>query len=188
MDTKNRILLIAFNVLLMFCTIFLNLLSVVTIRKSSQLKNKLCHFVILLQSAVDLGVGVFSITSLIAFLAIPLLGIRNCVGIGLLFLLKFLPVSLSTVILSAMTVERYIGVLQPYSYQTSVHDKEKNFNLRGSRYFIVFFRFYRFYLFQPNNIWLYFNINACNMFPFHGLRIHKNLFCGKKVRSLCKQT
>ena len=73
MDTKNRILLIAFNVLLMFCTIFLNLLSVVTIRKSSQLKNKLYYFVILIQSAVDFGVGVLSITSLIAFLAIPLL-------------------------------------------------------------------------------------------------------------------
>ncbi len=120
MDTKNRILLIAFNVLLMFCTIFLNLLSVVTIRKSSQLKNKLCYFVILVQSAVDFGVGVLSITSFIAFLAIPLLGIRNCDAIGVLFLLKFLPVSLSTVTLSAMTAERYIGVLHPYSYQTSV--------------------------------------------------------------------
>ncbi len=120
MDTKNRILLIAFNVLLMFCTIFLNLLSVVTIRKSSQLKNKLCYFVILVQSAVDFGVGVLSITSFIAILAIPLLGIRNCVGIGLLFLLKFLPLGLSIVTLSAMTAERYIGVLHPYSYQTSV--------------------------------------------------------------------
>ena len=120
MDTKNRILLIAFNVLLMFCTIFLNLLSVVTIRKSSQLKNKLCYFVILIQSAVDFGVGVLSITSFIAFLAIPLLGIRNCVGISLMFLLESLPLSLSTVTLSAMTAERYIGVLHPYSYQTSV--------------------------------------------------------------------
>ena len=120
MDAKNRILLIAFNVLLMFCTIFLNLLSVVTIRKSSQLKNKLCYFVILVQSAVDFGVGVLSITSFIVFLAIPLPGIRNCVGIGLLFLLEFLPLSLSTVTLSAMTAERYIGVLHPYSYQTSV--------------------------------------------------------------------
>ena len=120
MDTKNRILLIAFNVLLMFCTISLNLLSVVTIRKSSQLKNKLCYFVILVQASVDFGVGVLSITSLNAFLAIPLLGIRNCVCIGLLFLLEALPLSLSTVTLSAMTAERYIGVLHPYSYQTSV--------------------------------------------------------------------
>ncbi len=120
MDTNNRILLIAFNVLLVFCTIFLNLLSVVTIRKSSQLKNKLCYFVILVQSAVDFGVGVLSITSFIVFLAIPLLGIRNCVCIGLLFLLEVLPLSLSTVTLSAMTAERYIGVLHPYSYQTSV--------------------------------------------------------------------
>ena len=120
MDTNNRILLIAFNVLLMFCTIFLNLLSVVTIRKSSQLKNKLCYFVILVQSAVDFGVAVLSITSLNAFLAIPLLGIRNCVCIGLLFLLQALPLALSTVTLSAMTAERYVGVLHPYSYQTSV--------------------------------------------------------------------
>ncbi len=124
MDTKNRILLIAFNVLLMFCTIFLNLLSVVTIRKSSQLKNKLCYFVILVQSAVDFGVGVLSITSFIVFLAIPLLGIRNCVGIGLLFLLGVnMASSLSAVTLSAMTVERYIGVLHPYSYQTSITKK-----------------------------------------------------------------
>ena len=120
MDTKNRMLLIAFNAMLVFSTVSLNFLSLVTIRKSPQLKNKLCYFVILVQSAGDLVVGVVNIPLLIIILTMPLLGIENCLVFRLLFISMLLPISLTPVFLSAMTIERYIGVLHPYSYQTLV--------------------------------------------------------------------
>lgn len=120
LDTKNRVALFAFNVILLFFTVFLNLLSLLTIRKSSQLKNKLCYFVILLQSAVDFVVGVFTIPMSIFYLATPLLGIQNCLAIALMYILMLVIPSLAPVTLSAMTVERYIGVLHPYFYHRNV--------------------------------------------------------------------
>lgn len=115
---RNRTYLIAFNSVLIFSTIFLNLLSVITIRKSSQLKNKLCYFVILLQSAVDMCVGIFSIPLFIIFLASPFLGIQNCLEIVVLTNSILLLPGSSVITLTIMTIERYIGVLHPYSYKT----------------------------------------------------------------------
>lgn len=117
-DTTTRSYLIAFNGVLIFSTIFLNLLSVMTIRKSSQLKNKLCYFVILLQSVVDLCVGLFSIPLFIIFVATPFLGIKNCLTIVVLTNSILLLPGSSAVTLTAMTIERYVGVLHPYSYKT----------------------------------------------------------------------
>jgi hypothetical protein len=120
MDKTNRTLLIAFNAILIFLTIFLNLLSVITIRKSSQLKNKMCYFVILVQSVVDFGVGILGIPSFIVYLSTPLLRIQNCLVVVVLFQLITVILLLSNATLTVMTVERYIGVLHPYSYQTLV--------------------------------------------------------------------
>jgi hypothetical protein len=85
MDKTNRTLLIAFNAILTFLTIFLNLLSVITIRKSSQLRNKMCYFVILVQSVVDFGAGILGIPSFILYLSTPLLRIQNCLVVVVLF-------------------------------------------------------------------------------------------------------
>ena len=102
---NNRILSIAFNGILALSTIFLNLLSVLTIRKSSQLKNKLCYFVIQIQSFVDLVVGLFSVPAFIVILALPLLNIQNCLCHALLLNCLFFPSVLSIATLSAMTME-----------------------------------------------------------------------------------
>ena len=104
MDSKNRIAQLAFNIMLIFSTVFLNSLSVITIRKSSQLRNKICYFVILLQSTADCVVGVISIPLYVVFLAAPLLGIKNCLVIMVLIEAVFMVPSLSTGALSAMTV------------------------------------------------------------------------------------
>ena len=115
-DVNDRISLIAFNVILAFPIIFLNLFSMITIGKSSQLKKKLCYFVISMQSFIDLSVGVFGIPTFITILALPLLDNDHCVAHTVLVLcLWFLP-TLSTVTLTSMSIERYIGVLHPYSY------------------------------------------------------------------------
>ena len=57
---RNQIATLVVNFVLLFSTISLNGISIITITKSSQLRNKVCYFVILLQSIVDLSVGVFS--------------------------------------------------------------------------------------------------------------------------------
>ena len=120
MDINNRITAIAFNVMLTCCTIFLNLLSVITIWKSYQLKTKICYFVILIQSLADLTVGAFSIPAFILFLASPLIGIQTCLFHVVLVQCFLLPPGLGTVTSFAMTIERYIGVLYPYSHQKLV--------------------------------------------------------------------
>ena len=120
MDSQNRVLIIVFNVILVFSTLFLNSLSITAIRKSSQLKNKLCYFVILVQSSVDFSFGVISIPALIVFVASPLLGIENCFFIVALVQTVIIVPAISLATLSSMTLERYIGVLYPYSYQTFV--------------------------------------------------------------------
>ena len=117
MDITNRKLLIAFNIFLVFSTTFLNLLSVITIRSSSQLRSKLCYTVILLQSAVDLAVGVVSIPLFIIYLATPLLDIQSCIAVVALIEFVILAPALSSITLTAITAERYIGVLYPYAYQ-----------------------------------------------------------------------
>ena len=52
-----QIALLVVNCILFFSTISLNGISIITIRRSCQLRSKVCYFVILLQSVVDLIVG-----------------------------------------------------------------------------------------------------------------------------------
>ena len=120
MDSQTRILIIVFNVILVISTLFLNSLSITAIRKSSQLKNKLYYFVILIQSSVDFSFGVISIPALFVIVASPLLGIENGFFIVALLQTVIIVPAISLVTLSSITLERYIGVLYPYSYQTFV--------------------------------------------------------------------
>lgn len=117
MSSTNRGALVAFNVVLMFTTIFLNLLSVVAIRNSSQLKSRMCYYVILVQATVDLGIGVLSIPLFLVYVTAPYLGIENCFVIVCIVLLINMINILSIFTLTLITIERYIGVLHPYSYQ-----------------------------------------------------------------------
>jgi purine-cytosine permease-like protein len=54
----NRIVQCVFNGVLMISTILLNSVAILTISKSSQFKEKLCYFLVLVQSSIDLVVGV----------------------------------------------------------------------------------------------------------------------------------
>jgi hypothetical protein len=120
---RNQIVVLAVHCILLFSTITLNGISIITLRKSSQLRSKVCYFVILLQSVVDLGVGVLGIPFLIFYLLIPFLDTSNCTSIMLTVRITRVVCLLSIVTLSAMTIERYIGVLHPYYYETNVTKK-----------------------------------------------------------------
>ena len=138
MDTQNRIILIVFNVILVFSTLFLNLLSITAIRKSSQLKNKLCYFVILVQSSTDCSFGVISIPAFIIFVASPLLGIESCLLVVALVQTALVLPAISIITLSSMTLERYIGVLHPYFYERSLTKQRVLFYVGlGSSVFLV---------------------------------------------------
>jgi hypothetical protein len=109
--------------MLLFSTIILNGISIITIRKSSQLRSKVCYFVILLQTIVDLGVGVLSIPIFIYHLLSPFLSTAKCTLLPWVLGTTYLPCALSMITQSAMTLERYIGVLHPYYYETQVTKK-----------------------------------------------------------------
>ena len=120
---SSRVAVLVINCMLLFSTISLNGLSVVAIRKSSQLRDKVCYFVILLQSIVDLGVGVVSIPLFFVYLILPFLNIEDCILSTFALRATYLLPGLSIVTLSAMAIERYIGVVHPYAYQTKVTEK-----------------------------------------------------------------
>ena len=106
-----------------YILILMNGISIVTIRKSSQLRNKVCYFVILLQSIVDLSVGVLTIPLFIYYLMVPFVNTVNCTLIIFALRTLYLPLGLSITTLSAMALVRYIGVLHPFQYKTKVTKK-----------------------------------------------------------------
>ena len=111
------------NGALIFSTIFLNAVSIITILKSSQLKSKPCYYIILIQSVIDLAVGVFVIPLHLLYLVQVITGSSNCFGTFLVLKSITLPLVASTITLSAMTLERYVAILHPYAYTTQVTEK-----------------------------------------------------------------
>ncbi len=77
----NRIVLCAFNGVLILSTILLNSVAIRTISKSAQLKKKLCYFTVLLQSITDLLVGVVGLPLFILTLASEIEGKSSIMNI-----------------------------------------------------------------------------------------------------------
>ena len=120
----NHIFVIVFNSILIFPTILLNAVSIIPILKSSQLNSKPCYFIILVQSMIDLGVGVLAIPLLLVYLASGVGGFSNCFFSHFVLRLVIVPTGLSSITLSIMTMERYIAILHPYAYTTQVTRKK----------------------------------------------------------------
>lgn len=116
----SHILVISFNSLLIVPTIMLNAVSVAAIMKSTRLRSKPCYFLVVIQSVVDLIVGAIGIPLFIFYVVSPIVGYSNCTVSFVAAQTFFIPSAVSIITLSAMTVERYIGVLHPYAYTTKV--------------------------------------------------------------------
>lgn len=119
----SSVLVVAINSLLIIPTIVLNAVSVAAITKSTRLSSKPCYFLVVIQSLVDLTVGAVGIPILIFSVASPMVGFQNCTVDFLVIQFLFIPSGISILTLSAMTIERYIGVLHPYAYSTKVTKK-----------------------------------------------------------------
>ncbi|XP_028408049.1 cannabinoid receptor type 1A-like [Dendronephthya gigantea] len=116
----SHVLVIAFNSLLIVPTVMLNIVSVTAIMKSTRLRSKPCYFLVVIQSVVDLIVGSIGIPLFIFYVVSPIVGFLNCTVSFVTAQTFFIPSAVSIITLSAMTVERYIGVLHPYAYTTKV--------------------------------------------------------------------
>ena len=117
------IIALVFNGILIIPTIILNGVSIITISKSSQLNCKPCYFIILLQSVVDLTVGVFGIPLFLAFMVGKMGQHSNCAVLIIGHTTTVLMVIISAIVLSTMTLERYIAVLHPFAYKIVVTKK-----------------------------------------------------------------
>ncbi len=119
----NHIVAIALNGILIIPTIVLNTIPIIAILKSYQLRSKPCYFIILVQSVIDLAVGIFGMPLLLVYLASGIGGHSNCVLAILAFRSTTIPIGLSTFTVSALTWERYIAILHPYAYKSQVTKK-----------------------------------------------------------------
>ena len=127
----NRIFNILFLGALILSTVLLNAVAVITIWKRTQLKNKLCYFVILVQSSADLAIGCIAMPILLFYLLVPFFNVDICIAIILARLTLFLLTGLSILTLSALTIERYIGVVHPYCYKKLTKSQIVKFVLCG---------------------------------------------------------
>ena len=114
----NHVIVCVVNGVLILPTVLLNAISILTIQKSSQLKEKVSYFLIFLQSIADLFTGVLSMVLHTIHLQRETQEKAEC--IFMLMAMKSIYVSsgLSLATLLAMNLERYIGVLHPYFHRT----------------------------------------------------------------------
>ena len=116
----NHVFAIVLNGLLIIPTVLLNAVAIITILNSSQLIKKPCYYIILIQSVIDLGVGIFGIPLFHVYLASGIGEVSDCIVASLALISTFLPYGASIVTLSALIMERYIAILHPYAYRAHV--------------------------------------------------------------------
>ena len=103
--------------------ILLNGITVLTIWKSHQLRGKVCHFTVFIQSMADLSVGLLTLP-LFSYLHLrEVFGSPDCVLSFVFSTVAFIPWGLSLAALCALTFERYMGVLHPFAHLKYVTKK-----------------------------------------------------------------
>ena len=73
-----------------------------------------------MQSVADLTVGILGIPIFLVFLLSGMGKISNCIVAVLAYRSSVLSIGMSFVTLAVLTMDRYIAILQPYSYNTRV--------------------------------------------------------------------
>ena len=109
------------NIIFTFSGIISNTLVIVSFWKSSQLRKKLCHFMIMVLSCFDLVAVITNHPGLLLYLIAWLKEDHDLLSIWWTYLeliIAFLGTSLSALLL--MSIERYLGVYYPIFHRTSV--------------------------------------------------------------------
>ena len=114
------LLLCIVNVIFVVVGMFLNSVVIISLWKSSQLRRKLCYFMILVLSCFDLAVVVvtypFLTVSAIYFSPREINAARETTRIFISFILY----GLSMIALFTLNVERFLAITCPFFYQASV--------------------------------------------------------------------
>ena len=108
----------AINIILIIPTVLLNSTSVIAILKCSRLNTKVYFFLVLVQSIIDLGL--LGLPLFIVVLATELFGSVNCVVSVVAEKIMLLPSTFAVGTLIALTFERYMGLIHPFSCEAKV--------------------------------------------------------------------
>ena len=111
---------LVFVVILIFTTVSLNAITVITIQRWRALKEKPSNFTILMQSIVDLANGILIMPLIVAHLASEVAGTPKCLTIYVLKKIAILMFLCSLTTLSVINFERYLGILHPFRHRTLV--------------------------------------------------------------------
>lgn len=120
----NQVVVCAANCVLVIPTVLLNGISILTITKSSQLKERICFFLILIQAMVDLAVGAVSLPLETFIRAREILGTASCNSNFALSSIALMPFGLALTTTCAFTFERYLGILHPIVHRTYLTRKK----------------------------------------------------------------
>ena len=110
----------AVNIILIIPTVLLNGTSVIAILKCSKLNTKVYFSLVLVQSIIDLTVGLLGVPMFIVIVASELFGSVNCLASVVAQKIMLLPSLFAVGTLTALTFERYMGLIHRFSYEAKV--------------------------------------------------------------------
>ena len=119
----NHVAAYSVNVLLTIATVLLNSVTLLTFCKSSQLRSKVSNILIMVQSCIDLGVGAIGNSFFSFSLLSEIRGAEHCFFKSAAWETAVLMTILSMTTLSAMNVERYLGIVHPLVHMAKVTRK-----------------------------------------------------------------
>ena len=111
------------NAILTMAIVFLNSVVVMAYWNSPKLKEKVCYFLIMVLSLVDLGVGTIGTPIFTLSIASEIIGTASC---GLLLAnikITLLLIGLSVATLSSINIERCISIVHPIVHRNKVTKK-----------------------------------------------------------------
>lgn len=119
----NQIAVCVVNCILIIPALLLNGVCAATILKSCRMRRRVCYFLILVQSVVDLLVATITIPLYTYLIYSELIGTASCLGVFAVTVIGLVPCGLSLAALCALTFERYLGVLHPISHRNNLSKK-----------------------------------------------------------------
>ena len=119
----NAIFLVPLNTIFMIAGIFLNSMVIISFRRSSQLRKKLCFFMILVLSYIDLTVVVITHPLHIFSTILIIFGNKNKTLDLARQIVLFVSYAFSTQALLILNIERYLALSYPFFHHTCVTRK-----------------------------------------------------------------
>ncbi len=119
-DKLIQIIALVIGIVFFFSTTFLNGVAAATIWRSRELLRKVCNFTIMIQSIVDLTIGLIVLPLFIAVLATEIAGSPNCLLMNVNEIVSAIFYLYQMTSLSMIHIERYFGVMYPLVHRVHV--------------------------------------------------------------------